>query len=73
MAGYCAAWGKALQDFLGADEFGFSILYKAGMRPCLTLGKHCSKCFCCRATASWAHKLGRSNIPWLLCRRLVKD
>ena len=29
-AGYCAAYGAAMQDFLGTDEFGFSIKYKAG-------------------------------------------
>ncbi len=29
-AGYCAAYGAAMQEFLGSDEFGFSIKYKAG-------------------------------------------
>ncbi|KAK9821124.1 hypothetical protein WJX81_002100 [Elliptochloris bilobata] len=28
---YCAAYGKAMQDFLGNDELGFSIMYKAGI------------------------------------------
>lgn len=44
MPGYCAAYGKALQDFLGSDEFGFSILYKAGMlgRVCVPRQRLCS-------------------------------
>lgn len=50
--GYCAAWGKALQDFLGDDEFGFSILYKAGMRPCSAAGKQWRQCLC------WLHGVG---------------
>lgn len=65
--GYCAAWGKALQDFLGRDEFGFSILYKAGVRTRSRLRQ------CCRQALLLAAIQDGWGSYQLLCCRLVKD
>ncbi len=53
-AGYCAAYGAAMQEFFGTDEFGFSIKYKAG--ELLLLGRVASG-------ASWVQMLLASTHP----------